>query len=105
MTLDVEIARKLLLSFLKSGAGILITSRAHAEARIDFGLTAAGIIAESIKNLEGGVNLTMTEQSTGSTGWVIKPEIDEVPAYLKFCIEDVKDKMIMTIVSAHKQVK
>jgi len=104
LTWNADIARKLLLKFLKSPDEILITGRAYAEARRDFGLTKDGIISESIKALKGDIDLNLTEQDTGSTGWVIKPDINGIPAYFKFCIEDQNGEMTMTIVSAHKQV-
>ena len=102
MTQDVEIARKLLVGLLSSNENINITHRAWTEARQDFGLSKDGIIHEAVSNLKDGIKITHTQQGSGSTGWVIKPIINTIPAYIKLCIEDDNDEMILTIVSTHK---
>lgn len=103
MTQDDEIARKLLISLLSSNENIRITYRAWVEAKRDFdGLSKDGIIYEVVSNLKNGIKITHTQQDSGSTGWVIKPTINTIPAYIKLCIEDDGDEMILTIVSTHK---
>lgn len=102
MIQDVEFARKLLLSRLAEPEDVKITTRAYWEARNDFGLTKDGILGEARKNLKNGINISTTDQESGSTGWVIKPHINGIPAYIKFCIEDENEEVITTIVSAHK---
>jgi len=102
LTQDVEIARKLLIGLLSSNMNINITYRAYDEARRDFELTKDGIIDEVVSNLKNGIKITHTQQDSGSTGWVIKPNINTIPAYIKLCIEDDNDEMILTIVSTHK---
>lgn len=100
MSRDGERARSKLLYKLKNDQHINITMQAYNDARDDFGLTKDGILAIAIKELEDGIKIKKVDQDTGSTGWVIKPEIYDMKAYFKFCIEGSQE--LLTIVSAHK---